>query len=218
MTRPQFWFLGPETNSLDFSLGGDDLLFVSDLKNHYCGRVFFLDASYFCWRSQNFAVVWLWPTITPVENVIRSIRVPHFRNCQDVRFHMDLAWICASLGKFRKMSVLWKTLVFCIFSWPARKNFQVAANRTILKIDAFHIAHFEADVPNFPKHLWKLAIPRKLWVPAHSEVRWSGTMTAKMSVFWPLFGRKWFVSPNWPHEPPLVLYMVGKLQISFMRW
>ena len=74
-----------------------------------------------------------------------------------------------------------------------RKNFQVAANRTILKIDAFHIAHFEADVPNFSKHLWNLAIPRKLWVPAHSEVRWSGTMTAKMSVFLPLFGRKWFV-------------------------
>ena len=84
----------------------------------------------------------------------------------------------------------------------SRKHFQVAANRTILKIDAFHIAHFEADVPNFPKHLWKLAIPRKLWIPAHSEVSWSGTMTAKMSVFRPLFGRKWFVSPNWPHEPP----------------
>ena len=45
----------------------------------------------------------------------------------------------------------------------------MAANRTILKIDAFHIAPFEADVPNFPKHLWKLAIPRKLWVPAHSD-------------------------------------------------
>ena len=121
---------------------------------------------------------------------------------------MDLAWICASLSRFLEMSVLWKTSIFSIFSWPHRKNFQVAANRTILKIDAFHIAHFEADVPNFSKHLWNLAIPRKLWVPAHSEVRWSGTMTAKMSVFLPLFGRKWFVSPNWPHEspPPSVIH------------
>ena len=46
-----------------------------------------------------------------------------------------------------------------------------------------HIAHIEADVPLFSKHLWNLAIPRKLWVPAHSEVRRSGTMTAKKSVF-----------------------------------
>ena len=115
---------------------------------------------------------------------------------------MDLAWICASLSRFREMSVLWKTSVFSIFLWPDRNFFQVAANRTILKIDAFHITHIEADVPNFSKHLWILAIPRKLWVPDHSEVRWSGTTTAKKSVFRPLFGRKWFVSPNWPHEPP----------------
>ena len=60
---------------------------------------------------------------------------------------MDLAWICASLSRFREMSVLWKTSVFSIFSWPHRKIFQVAANRTILKIDALHIAHIEADVP-----------------------------------------------------------------------
>ena len=40
-TRPQFWFLGPETNSLVFKHGWQDVLFVSDLKNDYCGRVFF---------------------------------------------------------------------------------------------------------------------------------------------------------------------------------
>ena len=34
---------------------------------------FFRNASYFCWRSQNFTVVWLWPAITPVQNVIRSM-------------------------------------------------------------------------------------------------------------------------------------------------
>ena len=41
-TRPQYWFVGPETNSRAFSHGWEDLLFVSGLKTHYCGRVFFL--------------------------------------------------------------------------------------------------------------------------------------------------------------------------------
>ena len=42
-TRPQYWVLGSETNSRAFSHGVEDLLFVSDLKTHYCGRVFFLE-------------------------------------------------------------------------------------------------------------------------------------------------------------------------------
>ena len=40
------------------------------------------------------------------------------------------------------------------------------ADRTILKFDDLPIAHFEAYVPLFSKHLWKLAISLKLWVPA----------------------------------------------------
>ena len=44
------------------------------------------------------------------------------------------------------------------------KKIQVAANRTLLKIDALHIAHFEDYVPIFSKHMWKLAIPSKIWV------------------------------------------------------
>ena len=52
----------------------------------------------------------------------------------------------------------------------ARKKFQVAADRTILKFDALPIAHFEAYVPICLKHLWKLAISLKLWGPAHFEV------------------------------------------------
>ena len=51
-----------------------------------------------------------------------------------------------------------------------KKLFQVPADRTILKFDALPIAHFEADVPNFSKHMLKLAIPLKFWVPAQSEV------------------------------------------------
>ena len=52
-TRPQYWFLGHETNSRAFSHGGEDLLFVSGLKTHYCGRVFFY-ASYFRGRTSFF--------------------------------------------------------------------------------------------------------------------------------------------------------------------
>ena len=50
------------------------------------------------------------------------------------------------------------------------RKIQVAANLTILTFDVLPIAHFEAYVPNFLKHLWKLAISLKLWVPAHFEV------------------------------------------------
>ena len=108
---------------------------------------------------------------------------------------MDLSWFFLSCSKFRGTSVLWEKAFFCIFAWPHRENFQKIYNRTILKFDALHIAHIEADVPLFSKHLWKLAIRLKLWVLAHSEVSWSRTMTAKMSVFRPLFWRK---SLFWP--------------------
>ena len=63
-----------------------------------------------------------------------------------------------------------KKIVFLHFLIAAPKKIKAAANRTILKIDAFHIAHFEAYVPLFSKHLWKLTIPQKLWVSALFEV------------------------------------------------
>jgi len=34
---------------------------------------FFVTAPYFCLRSQNFTVVWLWAAITPVQNLTRPI-------------------------------------------------------------------------------------------------------------------------------------------------
>ena len=46
-----------------------------------------------------------------------------------------------------------KKIVFLHFFVSVPKKIQVAADRTIMKIDAFHIAPFEADVPNFSKHL-----------------------------------------------------------------
>ena len=120
---------------------------------------------------------------------------------------MVLSWIFFSLSKFRGISVLWKKAVFSFFPWPHRKKIQRILIRTILKFDDLPIAHFETDVPLFLKHLWKLGISLKLWVPAHSKVSWSRTMTAKMSVFRPLFWRKslfWPIPTQW--TPPSVIH------------
>jgi len=130
---------------------------------------------------------------------------------------MVLSWIFFSLSKFRGISVLWKTSVFSIFSWPHRKKFQVAADRTILKFDDLPIAHFEADVPLFSKHMLEIAIPLKFWVPAHSKVSWSRTMTAKISVFRPLFWRKslfWPISTKW--TPPSVIHGWKAMDLLFL--
>ena len=75
--------------------------------------------------------------------------------------------------------------IFSIFPLPHRKNIQTILIRPILKFDALPIAHFETYVLRFLKHLWKLAISLKLWVPANSEVGWSRTVAAKIGVFRP---------------------------------
>ena len=107
-----------------------------------------------------------------------------------------------SLSKFRGTSVLWEKAFFCIFAWPHRENFQVAANRTILTPEGFPIAHLKAYALRFSGNIWKMSVVLKLGVPALPEVSWSRTMTAKMSVFRPLFWRKslfWLTSTKcWP--------------------
>ena len=109
--------------------------------------------------------------------------------------------------KFRGMSVLWKKSFFSIFSCPHRKKIQKILIRPILTFDALPIAHFEAYVPNFLKHLWKLAISLKLWVPAHFEVGWSRTVSAKIGVFRPLFWReKNYFTNLTPRTPPSVIH------------
>ena len=126
---------------------------------------------------------------------------------------MDLARIFFSLSKFRGMSVLWKKSIFSIFSLPHRKKIQTILIRPILNFDALPIAHFEDYVPLFLKHLWKLAISLKLWVPAHFEVGWSRTVAAQIAVFRPLFGRKWSLMAKPSTNDPIVLYIIGKLCI-----
>ena len=73
ITRPQYRFLGPETNSTSFSHGWDDMLFVSGVRSQNCGRVIFLNTSYFRGRTSFFGLIHLWRPITPVQNLTRPI-------------------------------------------------------------------------------------------------------------------------------------------------
>ena len=106
-----------------------------------------------------------------------------------------------------------KKPVFCIFRCPPLKKFQKILIRPILTFDALPIAHFEAYVPNFSKHMLKLAIPLKIWVPALSEVSRSRIVNPKIAVFRPFFGRKWSLTAKPSTFDPIVLYIIGKLCI-----
>ena len=83
---------------------------------------------------------------------------------------MVLSWK-NPIKKYRGEGFLAKNAVFCYFSCPLRKKFQVAANRTILILESLPMAHLKAHVPNFPKHMRKRSQSLKLWVLATSEVR-----------------------------------------------
>ena len=52
---------------------GPTLIQFQDLKLKITAVVFFFTAPYFCLRSQNFTVFWLWAAITPVQNLTRPI-------------------------------------------------------------------------------------------------------------------------------------------------
>ena len=106
---------------------------------------------------------------------------------EDVSFHMVVPWICVSISKSQAIWQKAKKNVFCNFWCNTQNNFQVAANRTLSKIDALHIAHFEDYVPLFSKHMRKLAIPSKIWVWDPLKVSWSEFVQHKKAVFWPLF-------------------------------
>ena len=92
-----------------------------------------------------------------------------------------------SLSKFRGTSVLWEKVFFCIFAWPHRENFQVAADRTILTPAGFPIAHLKAYALRFSGNIWKMSVVLKLGVPALPEVSWSGFVSKKNAVLKALF-------------------------------
>ena len=68
---------------------------------------------------------------------------------------MVLSWKNFPIKKYRGEGFLAKNAVFCYFSCPLRKKFQMAANRTILILEGLPMAHLKAYVPNFQKHMWK---------------------------------------------------------------
>ena len=84
---------------------------------------------------------------------------------------MVLSWKNFPIKKYRGEGFLAKNAVFCYFSCPLRKKFQVAANRTILILEGLPMAHLKAYVPNFPKHMRKRSQSLKLWVLDLSKVR-----------------------------------------------
>ena len=77
---------------------------------------------------------------------------------------MVVPWICVSISKSQVILQKAKKNCFCILLCPSQKKIQVAANRTLSKIDALHIAHFEDNAPNFSKPMRKVAVPSKIWV------------------------------------------------------
>ena len=126
--------------------------------------------------------------LTSIVPVVTSSSIPHFQNPQDVSFNMDLAWIFVSF------------------------NIMI---RPILKFDALPIAHFEAYVPNFSKHLWKLAISSKIWVSDPPQSRLIRICVPQKSCFLTTFLEKIIVLTHFdPIYPPPMIYIVGKLWIS----
>ena len=60
---------------------------------------------------------------------------------------MVLSWKNFPIKKYRGEGFLAKNAVFCYFSCPLRKKFQVAANRTILILEGLPMAHLKAYIP-----------------------------------------------------------------------
>ena len=130
----------------------------------------------FCLLKFSWNLTRLWQPITPIWKLPHPKTTTFLESSGRQLFHGPILFF-SPVSKYRGMSVLWKMVIFSIFSWPHGKKIQKILIRPILTFDALPIAHFEAYVPNFLKHLWKLAISLKLWVPAASEVRWSRTVS-----------------------------------------
>ena len=106
MLRPQFCDLGPEIESAHKKHGWLPADSISGPKSQNCVRNIFFYGSLFLLTEPKFH-----SCLTLTSNNSRrkpdTLNKSHnFWNRQDVRFHMDLAWILASLSRFREMSVL----------------------------------------------------------------------------------------------------------------
>ena len=109
-----------------------------------------------------------------------------------------------------------KNSCFLHFLVSLSKKIQVAANRTLSKIDALPIAHFEENVPNFSKHMLKLAIPSKIWVSDPPKVSWSEFLSLRKAVFRPLFlGKSLFWPISTQFTPPHDIHRWKAMDLSF---
>ena len=180
---------------------------------------FFFDASYFRWRTSFFGLVHLWRPITPVQNLTRPISSTFSETSGREVSHGPSPDIFF-FEQISRNEHFWKKLIFNIFSLPHQKKNQTILIRPILKFDALPIAHFETYVPLFLKHLWKLAISLKLWVPAHFEVGWSRTVAAKIGVFRPFFLRKsffWLISTQWTPQSVIHGWKATDLHLMMVK-
>ena len=117
--------------------------------------VLFFDTSYFWGRTENFKVCWLWVAITPVKKLARP-KSTTFSETSGPELSHGPILEKFSHQKISRRRVFSKKRRFLLFfvSTP-KKNFQVAANRTILILEGLPMAHLKAYVPNFQKSMWK---------------------------------------------------------------
>ena len=160
---------------------------------------FFFNTAYFWGRTSFFRLIHLWRPIIPVKNETCPIS-PTFLESSGRQLSQGPSLDIGFFEQILRNERFMKKIVFLrFFVSSPKKN---SSGRQSDNFEDWRLPHSSF----------------RSWCSNFFEVSWSRTMTAKKSVFRPLFGRKWFVSPNWPHEPPLVLYMAGKLRISSLRW
>ena len=80
----------------------------------------------------------------------------------------------------------------------------------------WRLAHFEDNVPNFSKHMLKLAIPSKIWVSDPPKVSWSEFLSLRKAVFRPLFlGKSLFWPISTQFTPPHDIHRWKAMDLSF---
>ena len=132
--------------------------------------LFFVTPLIFGNGSKISAVCQLWTAITPVQKLVgpKTSTFSESSGCElshgstlNMCFYIKIS---SNLAKSKKNR-------FLHFFVSLSKIFQVAAHRTLSKIGALPIAHFEDNVPIFSKHMLKLAIPSNIGLrPRQSQL------------------------------------------------
>ena len=126
-------------------------------------------------------------------------------------------WIRVSISKSQ---VIWgkpKKTVFCNFWCNTQNNFQVAANRTLSKIDALHIAHCTARrscSKFFKTHAENSDTFNNMGVRPPQSQLIRICVTLKSCFLITFFSENLSFDPFRHHLRPPMIYIVGKLWIS----